>query len=69
MAGSKTFLGMMDSVCETAQLLAVRLGFDTVVQEGLWQVFERWDGKGLPGRVGGEEIVVPARFVAIAGGP
>jgi HD-GYP domain-containing protein (c-di-GMP phosphodiesterase class II)/DNA-binding CsgD family transcriptional regulator len=64
--GSKKFLGMMDSVCETGQLLATRLGFDDVVQRALWQIFERWDGKGLPGRVGGEDILLPARFVAIA---
>lgn len=66
LAGSKAFLGMMDSVCETAQLLATRLGFDAVVQQALWQIFERWDGKGLPGKVGGEDILLPARFVAIA---
>ncbi|HEX2043897.1 MAG TPA: HD domain-containing phosphohydrolase [Acidimicrobiales bacterium] len=66
LANSKRFLASMDSVCETAQLLATRLGFDAVVQQGLWQIFERWDGKGLPGRVGGEEIVLPARFIAIA---
>ncbi|HET7488714.1 MAG TPA: HD domain-containing phosphohydrolase [Acidimicrobiales bacterium] len=66
LAGSKRFLASMDSVCETAQMLATRLGFDDVVQRGLWQVFEHWDGGGLPGRVGGEEIVLPARFVAAA---
>ena len=66
MAGSKKFLGMMDSVCETGQLLAARLGFDDVVQTALWQIFEHWDGGGLPGKVGGEDIVLPARFVAIA---
>ena len=64
--GAKKFLGTMDAVCETAQLLATRLGFDPVVREGLWQIFERWDGKGLPGRVGGDDIVLPGRFVAIA---
>ncbi len=66
LAGGKTFMGAMDAVCETAQLLASRLGFDPVVQQALWQIFEHWDGKGLPGRVGGEEILLPARFVAIA---
>ena len=66
MAGQKKFLGAMNAVCETGQLLATRLGFDDVVQQGLWQIFEQWDGKGLPGRVGGEDIVLPARFVAIA---
>jgi HD-GYP domain-containing protein (c-di-GMP phosphodiesterase class II) len=64
--GSKRFLGMMDSSCETGEMLATRLGFDSVVQESLWQIFERWDGKGLPGRVRGEEIHVPARFVPVA---
>ncbi|MGH8917730.1 MAG: HD domain-containing phosphohydrolase, partial [Actinomycetes bacterium] len=65
-AGSKKFMGAMDSVCETGQMLATRLGFDAVVQQGLWQIFEHWDGNGLPGRVGGDDIVRPARFVAIA---
>ena len=66
MTGSKRFLGAMDATCETGQLLVTRLGFDTVVQHALWQVFEHWDGNGLPGRVGGEEILLPARFAAIA---
>jgi HD-GYP domain-containing protein (c-di-GMP phosphodiesterase class II) len=66
MVGSKKFLGAMDATCETGQLLAARLGFDEVIQRALWQVFEHWDGRGLPGRVGGEDILLPARFVAIA---
>ncbi len=66
MAGSKRFLGAMDATCETGQMLVTRLGFDTLVQHALWQVFEHWDGNGLPGRVGGEEILLPARFVAMA---
>ena len=66
LAGSKKFLGMMDSVCETGSMLAARLGFDDVIQRSLWQIFEHWDGGGLPGKVGGEDIEVPARFVAIA---
>ncbi len=66
MAGQKTFMGSFAAVCETGQMLAGRLGFDEVVIAGLAQIFEHWDGKGLPGDVAGEDIVLPARFVAIA---
>ena len=63
-AGSKTFMGSATAVCETGQLLAGRLGLEPAIQSALWQVFERWDGKGIPGRVGGADIALPARFVS-----
>ena len=65
-AGSRKFMSSATAVCETGAMLANRLGFDEVVQQGLWQVFERWDGKGIPGKVGGEDILVPARYVPVA---
>jgi HD-GYP domain-containing protein (c-di-GMP phosphodiesterase class II) len=65
-AGSKTFMGSVNAVCETGQLMAARLGLEPEIQTGLWHVFERWDGKGLPGLVAGEDIAVPARFVFVS---
>jgi hypothetical protein len=35
--------------CEVAQRLAERLGFSGNVLVALGQLYERWDGKGLPG--------------------
>ena len=53
--------------CEVAQAIAGRLGMGKSIQEGLGQVFERWDGKGLPARLRGEAITRPVRIVQLAG--
>ena len=52
--------------CEVAQRLALRLGFSEGIQLALGQVFERWDGRGIPGRVKGENIALSMRIVALA---
>src|SRR5205085_3964184 len=41
--------------CEVAQRLAGRLSFSEGVIHALGQVFERWDGRGTPGRLKGEQ--------------
>ena len=64
--GAKKFMQSADAVCETGQLLAARMGMDGEIQRGLWHVFERWDGKGIPGQVSGHEITMPARIVPVA---
>jgi HD-GYP domain-containing protein (c-di-GMP phosphodiesterase class II)/DNA-binding CsgD family transcriptional regulator len=46
--------------------LAVALGLGQEVREGLYQTFERWDGKGVPAEARGEEILIPARLVTLA---
>jgi HD-GYP domain-containing protein (c-di-GMP phosphodiesterase class II)/DNA-binding CsgD family transcriptional regulator len=46
--------------------LAGRLGLGPEVLEGLYQTFERWDGKGVPAEAKGSEILVPARVVNLA---
>ena len=52
--------------CEVAQRLAGRLGFDEHMQLALGQVFERWDGRGAPGRRRGEELALSLRVVMLA---
>jgi HD-GYP domain-containing protein (c-di-GMP phosphodiesterase class II)/DNA-binding CsgD family transcriptional regulator len=52
--------------CEVAEGLARRMGMREAVVRGIAQVYERWDGKGSPGRVRGEEISLPARVVTLA---
>src|SRR5207248_644313 len=52
--------------CEVAQQLAGRLGLSAEVERALGQVFERWDGRGLPARVKGEQIAPAARVVGLA---
>ena len=52
--------------CEVGARLAARLGLDEQVCEGLAHAYERWDGKGLPGGLTGEEIPVAVRVVTVA---
>jgi HD-GYP domain-containing protein (c-di-GMP phosphodiesterase class II)/DNA-binding CsgD family transcriptional regulator len=46
--------------------LAAALGLEREVRDGLYQTFERWDGKGVPAQARGEEILLPARLVNLA---
>ena len=54
-----------ESVRSTADLLE-DVEFDGPVVEVLRQIRERWDGTGEPGDRGGDDILAPARVVAVA---
>src|SRR5688572_10842260 len=54
------------SNCEVATQMARRLGLGTGVQGGLNEIYERWDGKGYPRKLSGEDIALPARFAQAA---
>ncbi len=51
--------------CETARLLAERLGLGDGVRSGLWHAFERWDGRGVPNRVRGDGVDRSARVALV----
>lgn len=52
--------------CEVAQRLAERLGLPDEIREGLGQIYERWDGRGLPRGLSGEAVTFPVRLVTLA---
>jgi len=52
--------------CEVAARLARRLGLDDAICDALARAFERWDGKGHPAGLAGEEVPVAVRIVAAA---
>ncbi len=52
--------------CQTTGNIAERLGLDERVRRSLPQAFERWDGKGVPGDLAGEQIEPVMRIVQIA---
>jgi HD-GYP domain-containing protein (c-di-GMP phosphodiesterase class II) len=54
------------SHCEVGERLGSRLRLPARVCEGLWFVFERWDGKGMPAGAAGEEIPIAARILHAA---
>jgi HD-GYP domain-containing protein (c-di-GMP phosphodiesterase class II) len=52
--------------CEIGQSIAARLGLGAGIIEALGDVFERWDGGGVPGKVRGEQLALPARIATFA---
>ena len=64
--GQKRFALMAANLCEGGRLLARQLRLPETVAVALDQLLERWDGKGTPGRVGGEALSRPLRIVHVA---
>jgi HD-GYP domain-containing protein (c-di-GMP phosphodiesterase class II) len=52
--------------CLVAGELADRLGLGSAVSDPLQEAYERWDGKGAPKRLAGEQISLAARIVRLA---
>jgi len=51
--------------CEIGEQMADKLGFGPEVCEGMRQIFERWDGKGVPRRLKGEGVSLPLRILGV----
>ena len=64
--GMKTAEGFDMTHCTLASSLSRQLGLSESVGNALLQVFERWDGKGAPNGLSGEQLVLPVRLVHIA---
>ncbi|HEU5002621.1 MAG TPA: HD domain-containing phosphohydrolase [Actinomycetota bacterium] len=56
------------AICEVAQIMADRMGFDARFQADIALTGERWDGKGGTGRVRGEDLPPTVRAVYLAEG-
>jgi HD-GYP domain-containing protein (c-di-GMP phosphodiesterase class II) len=59
---------LMEEHCQEASDLAGRLELGPTVCEPLLQAFERWDGKGVPGRAGADALAPAIRLVHLADG-
>jgi HD-GYP domain-containing protein (c-di-GMP phosphodiesterase class II) len=57
---------VMEAHCLAAGEFAEQLGLDDGVQTALIQAFERWDGKGTPGRAGADAVMPAIRLVHLA---
>jgi HD domain len=65
-SGREAHESMDMSHCLIAGQFAVRLGLGDGVRDALQHVFERWDGRGEPRKLKGEEIALSARIVVLA---
>ena len=52
--------------CEVAQRIAERIGLSEELRENLGQIYERWDGRGLPRGLSGNAVRFPVRLVTLA---
>jgi HD-GYP domain-containing protein (c-di-GMP phosphodiesterase class II) len=52
--------------CEVAQRIGERLGLSEDIRQNLGQLYERWDGKGLPQGRKGDEVLPAVRLVTLA---
>ena len=64
--GGKAIQQGLQSHCLTTAQMAKCLGLGIDVCDPLQQVFTRWDGKGVPGDIAGEEIALPMRLFHVA---
>jgi HD-GYP domain-containing protein (c-di-GMP phosphodiesterase class II) len=64
--GVAEFRKWASSHCDMARLLGARMGLSGQVQESLRHLYERWDGKGMPGDLRGEQIPLAVRLMQVA---
>lgn len=56
----------IDALCEVAEMLSDRLGLPSSVRDLFAHLTERWDGKGEPAGIKGDEIALPMRIIQVA---
>jgi HD-GYP domain-containing protein (c-di-GMP phosphodiesterase class II)/DNA-binding CsgD family transcriptional regulator len=64
--GQQRFRKVVANHCDAAVILARQLGLRPEVCVGLGQLFERWDGKGEPAGLGGDQLSPAFRVVQVA---
>ena len=52
--------------CEVAQRIGERIGLSDEIRENLGQLYERWDGNGLPRGLKGDAVKLAVRLVTLA---
>src|SRR3954451_20382586 len=64
--GPQVNIPILSGHCEVAQRIAERIGLPERIRENLGQIYERWDGKGLPRGLSGDAVKFPVRVVSMA---
>ena len=52
--------------CEVARRIGERLGLPAAIGANLGQIYERWDGKGLPRGLSGDAVLPAVRLITLA---
>ena len=64
--GPQVNIPILSGHCEVAQRIAERIGLPEDIRESLGQIYERWDGKGMPRGLSGNAVKFPVRVVTMA---
>ncbi len=64
--GRRAAEAMLENHWLAADGLAERLGLAQRIRDSVEQTFERWDGKGVPKGIKGDQILLPSRLVSLA---
>jgi HD-GYP domain-containing protein (c-di-GMP phosphodiesterase class II) len=64
--GGADVVEQMAGHCSVAGVLANRLGLDEAVRAGVEQSYARWDGRGVPKDLAGEQLALSARISHLA---
>jgi HD-GYP domain-containing protein (c-di-GMP phosphodiesterase class II) len=64
--GGRDVAEQMANHCSAAGLLADRLGLGAEVRTGIEQSYARWDGKGVPGGLHGDQLSLASRISHVA---
>jgi HD-GYP domain-containing protein (c-di-GMP phosphodiesterase class II)/DNA-binding CsgD family transcriptional regulator len=54
------------SHCDVASVLGAQMGFSDQIQTALRHLWERWDGRGMPGELRGDQIPLAVRLMQVA---
>jgi HD-GYP domain-containing protein (c-di-GMP phosphodiesterase class II) len=65
-SGHREVDGMIEAHAEMARKLADQLELDAGVRTALAAAYERWDGKGWPGDLEGEQVPIASRIAQLA---
>ncbi len=66
LSGHREVDGMIESHSRIARMLGEQLGLSDAVLDALASSYERWDGRGWPGDLRGEEVPLPSRISQFA---
>jgi HD-GYP domain-containing protein (c-di-GMP phosphodiesterase class II) len=59
-------VSVLSGHCEVAMRIAERIGLSQEIRACLGQLYERWDGNGMPHGLAGEAVKFPVRLVTLA---
>lgn len=62
----KVTLPILTAHCEIAQRIGERLGLTEEIRRNLGQIYERWDGRGMPRGPSGDAVLPAVRLITLA---